>query len=126
MGEESDNGTASAPDRYMSKGRETVDRMRDLVTDEIKYHSWGGRDHLTAAEAWAIVCKAMALKYSDRAGAKGDPDGDAEKKAWWLAMSKSAGSGWRGNPPDPRSERPDFTPYEYDEYWNDRRRWSGS
>lgn len=61
-------GFQAAPDRYMSTGRETIDRIRDRLGDE----------------GFVAFCNGNVLKYSDRAGLKGDPEGDAEKVRWYA------------------------------------------
>lgn len=93
------NGWESAPKRYMQSGRETVDVMRDLC----HFLKPGQGD-----DYFAVACAVQALKYDDRNGAKGDLEGDLEKSRWWRAMEKHV----RGEGPDPREGRENFTPYK--------------
>lgn len=105
------DGKDRAPDRYMSAGRETIDRMRDeahvladaIVAAGIQFDTV---DKLADA-LFAFHCRATAMKYEDRAGAKGDGSADYRKCAWYRAMERHI---IRGGP-DPRAERPDFVPY---------------
>lgn len=97
-----DNGFATAPERYTRQERETVDRMRDLFRQKAGMMPAVG-------DAWfAVFCEANALKYKDRNGAKGDPEGDIEKACWWRMMAAHV----RGEGPDPRHQREGFVPYE--------------
>lgn len=101
------DGRDRAPDRYTRKGRETIDRMRDLAYDS----EWEDAFMVgfpVADILFAYHCRATALKYEDRDGAKGDPEGDRAKRAFYNAMADSV---LHDGQPDPRSERPGFTPY---------------
>lgn len=95
----SDNGFKKAPDRYSRMDRETVDRMRDLCHALRPGH---GDDF------FSVACATHALKYKDRAGAKGDIKGDREKAKWWGEMQLHA----LDLGPDPRYRRRDFVPYK--------------
>lgn len=102
-------GFDRAPERYTTQGRETIDRMRDMahtLTDTLPSDFRGDRAKL-ADVMFAYHCLVTELKYQDRAGTKGDPEGDAKKAEWYhaMAMHVLAGS------PDPRADRPDFVPY---------------
>ena len=90
-------GDDRAPARYTAHGRETIDRMRDLAHD-----LFGPGD--LADVAFAFHCAATALKYSDRAGLKGDAEVDRAKASWYLDMVSAA----LGEAEDPRSGRPGF------------------
>jgi thymidylate synthase (FAD) len=84
------NGFESAPERYSNNGgRETIDRIRDSMTDQ----------------EFIQFCRGNVRKYMDRVGKK-DSD-DASKATWYSAMANHVEFGDL----DPRSERPDFTPY---------------
>jgi NTP pyrophosphatase (non-canonical NTP hydrolase) len=87
-----ENGFRAAPPRYMQGAREVIDLMRDAMTDE----------------EFAVHCAATAFKYEQRAGAKGDPIGDAEKAAWYRQMAHHVVD---PKTPDPRVSRPGFEPY---------------
>ena len=80
-----DTGFDKAPARYMTQGRETIDRIRDLLGDA----------------GFVAYCHGNALKYADRAGAKGDPIGDAEKFRWYTQMADFV----EGRGEDPRTYR---------------------
>ena len=98
------NGFDSIPARYATEnGREVVDIMRDMCHDFAK--EVVGRD--LGDKIFSLVAATHALKYELRSGKKGDLEGDAEKLQWWSQMRDHAGSGL----PDPRSGRPDYTPY---------------
>lgn len=87
----SSNGFHTAPKRYTGHGRETIDRIRDELGDE-------------GFRAFAL---GNALKYEDRAGAKGDPEGDAAKARFYRQMVAHLD----GEAEDPRSGREGFVPY---------------
>jgi len=96
-----DNGFATTPERYAQQERETIDRQRDLFREKAL-----GVD---VGDLWfAVFCEATALKYEDRAGAKGDPDGDTQKARFYRMMSAHV----HGEGPDPRHQREGFVPYE--------------
>lgn len=86
-----DNGFRAAPARYVQQDRETIDRIRDAMTDA----------------GFVAFCLGTAMRYEDRGGAKGDPDGDAEKARWYRQMIRHVS----GDGPDPRADRPGFVPY---------------
>lgn len=86
-----DNGFRSAPARYTKQERETIDRIRDAMTDA----------------GFVAFCLGTAMRYEDRAGAKGDAEGDAEKARWYRQMIAHV----NGDGPDPRAGRPGFQPY---------------
>ena len=87
----SDNGFNTAPERYTTQGRETIDRIRDDLGDE----------------GFRVFCAGNATKYEDRAGAKGDPEGDAAKARFYRQMVAHLD----GEAEDPRSGREGFVPY---------------
>jgi len=96
-------GTERAPDRYTSKGRETIDRQRDLA------HALFATPGL-ADKAFAYLCTAQALKYDDRRGLKGTEEDAAyndTKAAWYRAMADHV----QGRGPDPRAKRTDYVPW---------------
>lgn len=93
-------GTGRAPDRYTGHGRETIDRMRDLLRFVARSAEAG--DALFAAH-----CLATALKYRDRAGRKGSADEDRAKMSWYLQMHRHVVFGEE----DPRAGRLGFEPY---------------
>lgn len=102
MGElDSATGHDRAPDRYMARGRETIDRMRDLA------HALFGDPGL-ADMAFAFHCLATAVKYDDRAGLKGAAEVDRAKAGWYRAMVDHV----VGDGADPRSGRPGFEPWQ--------------
>ena len=101
------DGRDRAPDRYTQKGRETIDRMRDLAYDP-EWEDAFSVGFSMADILFAYHCRATALKYEDRNGAKGDAAGDEAKRAFYTAMADSI---LYDDCADPRSERPDFTPY---------------
>ena len=84
-------GFTSAPERYTAHGRETIDRIRDELGDA----------------GFRAFCIGNAMKYEDRAGRKGDPEGDAEKARWYRQMAAHLD----GEAEDPRSGREGFVPY---------------
>jgi hypothetical protein len=84
-------GFDRAPDRYTGNDREAIDRIRDHLGDE----------------GFVAFCVGNALKYEARDGRKGDPRGDADKAVWYRRMAAHV----RGYGPDPRANRPGFTPY---------------
>jgi hypothetical protein len=81
-----------APKRYSAHGRETIDRIRDVLGDE----------------GFAAYCCGTALKYRDRAGLKGDAAEDLKKAEWYEAMHACVLFGR----PDPRTYRAGFQPYQ--------------
>mgnify|MGYP000609010699 FL=1 len=100
MSTDSITGHDRAPDRYSSKGRETIDRMRDLAHEMFA-------DPALADAAFAFHCAATAVKYEDRAGLKGDAAVDEAKARWYREMERHA----LGLGEDPRSGRATFTPW---------------
>jgi hypothetical protein len=86
-------GFTSAPERYTAHGRETIDRIRDELGDA----------------GFRAFCIGNAMKYEDRAGRKGDPEGDAEKARWYRQMVAHID----GKAEDPRSRREGFAPYTW-------------
>jgi hypothetical protein len=92
MSDKEQLGYYERPDRYSKKGRETIDRMRDLVSDE----------------AFVAFCRLTALKYRDR----GDEEkpGSIKKAEWYEAMAQHVETPQLF--PDPRSHRDAFLPYE--------------
>ena len=107
------DGFDRAPTRYTAKGRETIDRMRDLAHAAAR--EFFGNAAFTEEDVadladllFAYHCDATALKYEDREGLKDDPTKDRSKRAWYLRMAAHV----RGECPNPRSERPGFVAYE--------------
>jgi hypothetical protein len=88
---DSATGLDRAPDRYMATGRETIDRIRDVLGDE----------------GFVAFCVGNALKYADRAGLKSDAEFDLVKQRWYLDMAAHV----RDEGPDPRAGRIGFVPY---------------
>lgn len=86
-----DNGFNVAPKRYTRLGRETIDRIRDQLGDA----------------GFRAYCEGTLMRYLDRAGAKGDYDGDMEKARWYQQMVDHLD----GRAEDPRSGRLGFEPY---------------
>ena len=86
-----DNGFDIAPDRYTGEGRETIDRIRDVLGDD----------------GFRAFCAGNAMKYEDRAGRKGDAVGDVEKARWYRQMVAYLD----GEADDPRAGRPGFVGY---------------
>lgn len=84
-------GFTAAPTRYTSQGRETIDRIRDQLGDS----------------GFVAFCIGNALKYEDRAGAKGNAEEDAAKARWYRNMVDHVVDG----KPDPRRGRDGFKPY---------------
>jgi hypothetical protein len=89
-----DNGHTAAPVRYTQQGRETCDRIRDTLGDE----------------GFVAFCRGNAIKYRDRAGAKGDATGDEEKALWYTQMALHVENPARYA--DPRVSRPGFVSYQ--------------
>jgi thymidylate synthase (FAD) len=78
------------PARYQTEGgREAIDIIRDSMSDE----------------EFALYCRGQALKYALREGKKGADD--ADKARWYTMMFHHV----RGDGPDPRAGRSDFTGY---------------
>jgi hypothetical protein len=93
VAEQDDNtGFHVAPKRYSAAGRETIDRIRDLLGDE----------------GFAAYCLGSALKYEDRAGLKGDREEDLTKARWYREMHACVTEGG----PDPRRYRQGFAAYQ--------------
>jgi hypothetical protein len=82
-------GFGEAPARYTQRpdGRETIDHIRDMLGDQ----------------RFLAYCEGNVLKYRDRAGAKGDAKGDAEKAKWYEEMVRHLKN--PGANPDPRTYR---------------------
>lgn len=80
-----------APARYSSKGRETIDRIRDALGDD----------------GFAAYCLGTAMKYEDRIGLKDDAEQDAAKARWYRQMHACVVDGAL----DPRAYRAGFAPY---------------
>lgn len=85
-------GFTAAPTRYTRQGRETIDRIRDALGDQ----------------GFIAFCVGSAIKYEDRAGLKGDPEGDVAKAMWYRQMVDHVRDERK---PDPRAGRQDFQPY---------------
>jgi thymidylate synthase (FAD) len=84
-------GSDRAPTRYTAQGRETIDRIRDSMSDD----------------AFVAFCIGNAMKYEDRAGLKGSADEDTKKAMWYRQMAAYV----VGGAEDPRAGRPNFVPY---------------
>ena len=109
---DSATGFDRAPDRYMTTGRETIDRERDQAHDVAEAYLGPGAtpDEVVrlANTLFSYHCDTVALKYLDRKGKKGPPEIDLEKARWYLQMAAHVrGEGME----DPRSRRPEFVPY---------------
>lgn len=86
-------GDDVAPERYQTdSGREAIDLIRDSMSDH-EFHVW---------------CRGQALKYQLRLGKKGPHDG--AKAGWYLQMAAHVVDS--SQDPDPRHNRPGFTPYK--------------
>lgn len=109
-----DLGFSSPPARYSDNpdGKETIDRMFEeaervfmaAVPDWLRQEiECGGSYDETMRAVYAALCAAIALKYEDRAGKKGDPAGDAKKAEFYRQFQQR----WAKNDPslDPRSYR---------------------
>jgi hypothetical protein len=84
-------GFSAPPRRYSAGGRETIDRIRDSMTDA----------------AFAAYCRGTAMKYRSRAGLKGPAAEDLEKARWYEEMESCV----LREGPDPRRYRAGFAPY---------------
>lgn len=82
-----------APVRYSAHGRETIDRIRDLLGDA----------------GFIAYCRGTALKYRDRAGLKGDAAEDERKAAWYTQMAAHVAAPLEHQ--DPRAYRAGWAPY---------------
>ncbi len=110
LAQDTSAGFDRPPARYTRTGREAIDVMRDRAHQLARRHLHdddGDAARQLADALFAYHCEATAMKYEARAGAKGDPGGDAEKALWYRRMAAHA----RGYGPDPRHERPGFEPY---------------
>lgn len=98
-------GRDKAPDRYTRSGRETIDLIRDSMSDaEFVAYGLGN-----------------VIRYRDRAGAKGPAEIDESKAAFYAQMAAhvdfhlDAMEGRRGisaiDPGEPRAYRDGFAPY---------------
>jgi hypothetical protein len=91
-----DIGRDVIPVRYQTEsGREAIDLIRDFLGDPY----------------FIAYCRGTAMKYGIRAGKKDgeSEDKDHAKAAWYIQMENHV-----RHPnmfPDPRSNRPGFTPY---------------
>lgn len=108
-----DTGFDKAPDRYMTQGRETVDRMRDLCRKRaLEWQADLGPDSIELIDLlFVVACETHKMKYSDRKGVKEgvDPKRDIDAAAWWEQMAKHVQDPARF--PDPRYTRVNFIPY---------------
>lgn len=114
MSTDTPTGFDRAPDRYTAKGRETIDRQRDaahfLAALEIGRYAGPEDIHALADTLFAYHCHMCMMKYQDREGLKDDVDHEQAKAHFYSMMAQHV-----ENPtvvPDPRSNRPDFKPYE--------------
>ena len=87
-----DTGTETMPARYDMDGRETLDRIRDILGDGLYV---GG-------------CLFNVLKYLDRRGKKGPADLDDSKALFYLQSVANV----LLHHQDPRHRRPGFQPYQ--------------
>lgn len=107
-------GFDAPPARYSQNpdGKETIDRMFDEA-DRV-CANFGTTPGYPTGEPLrltpnlqralrAAVCAALALKYEDRKGAKGDPEGDKDKARFYRQMQRR----WEQNDAslDPRAHR---------------------
>lgn len=114
---DSETGFDRAPDRYMGKGRETIDRMRDLAFAAAE-GVYSGLQAATAKDVQDLAnflfvyhCEMTALKYEDRAGLKEGKAAEKDRdKARFYRMMVAHVADPDGNP-DPRSNRSGFVPY---------------
>lgn len=114
MSTDTPTGFDRAPDRYTAKGRETIDRQRDSAHFLAVLHYDGvatpEQENALADLLFVYHCHMCAMKYRDREGLKDDVDHEQAKAHFYSMMAQHV-----ENPtvvPDPRSNRPDFKPYE--------------
>jgi hypothetical protein len=109
-------GRKVKPERYAGQTRETIDRQRDMFRRAFVHRAMAEAPHATmdavlrdADFAFAVYCRATALKYEDRMGRKDAAPQELGKRDWYRQMADHV---LRPDVvPDPRSERPDFEPY---------------
>jgi len=82
-----------APLRYSRHGRETIDRIRDQLGDA----------------GFVAYCRGQVLKYTDRAGLKGDEAEDLKKAEFYGQMADHVER--PAEVKDPRAYRKAFEPY---------------
>ncbi len=86
-------GYDKAPDRYMAHGRETIDTIRDSMTDvEFIRYCWG-----------------TYIRYCDRLGLKDPVEVEQKKITFYRQMAQHVVD--PDGVPDPRAYRADFAPY---------------
>lgn len=85
MSDSQQTGWDKPPSHYDGE-REVIDLIRDAMTDE----------------QFEGFCLGNAIKYEQRAGLKGDPEGDHQKALWYRQMRVHVLVGRA----DPRSGRP--------------------
>lgn len=96
MNHDLDLGYAVQPVRYSTGDRETIDLIRDSMTDE----------------QFLAFCWGQVLRYRDRAKA---PEADADKAAFYEEMAVHLEDVLAGEPtprPDPRHGRQRWQPYQ--------------
>lgn len=105
-------GFDRVPDRYARGDRETIDLIRDAMTDP----------------EFVAYCRGQVIRYRSRAGAKGPAEVDETKAVFYeqMAAHVSEWDGWMTSPPygeplvhrhrDPRAYRDGFTPYQRKAY----------
>lgn len=89
-------GFDRAPDRYAKGERETIDRIRDVMTDR----------------EFIAYCRGTIVRYLDRAGPKGPSEVDERKAVFYREMAAHV----RGLGPDPRQYRDGFEGYQRQPY----------
>lgn len=107
-------GFDSAPAHYAGE-RETIDKQRDLAFKMTRQVLSLGTSAMAlildenklADFLFMYHCAATGLKYEDREGKKANTD-DASKADFYYRMCQHIS----GQGKDPRSNRPDFKPYE--------------
>ena len=109
-------GLDRAPTRYMAKGRETIDRMRDYtwhvaVASQADWWPTAAKAQDVADVLFATFCRLQAMKYRDRHGLKEGVDPNRDAMAAHFYEQLAAHVETEGKVPDPRSARPDFQPY---------------
>lgn len=89
-------GFDKVPDRYSKTGRETIDKIRDSMSDE----------------QFIMFCYGQAIRYRDRAGLKGPEEVDMRKADFYVKMALHV----QGEELDPRGYRSNHQPYERQSY----------
>lgn len=100
MDHDRDLGFQAQPVRYSTGERETIDRIRDAMTDE----------------QFVAFCWGQVIRYRDRDKV---PEADAEKARFYETMAQHVSdllAGVQSPRPDPRHWRRAFVPYQRQPY----------